>query len=356
MSLDSARRDMTTLLFDKAYQIRTEEDWKGIEDYATRWFAALKVEETYETFNDAFKDNRMTIRAILQTRQAGHYKEKVPIKGIESEGGKREIKTMQGIPGVQARMNDANLFGQGKDSRQKYEQGLFDVSAILLDGSRTLKLGGEGPTDKNQMYRTTGDTIYVFMPVTRQEDMVVFSMLSVQAKYQQPGSPGLKMFVQYMKSRLTRIKLAFEGDAGCKFLDFAPEGDLQPKFRYGFGKIMKANAPPEEVRRRKIDANLYKSVLLGTNRNEIVLAYRQHGTRASGSSFPIYAKGVFAPNDISKTGACGACGTQKGFVVITAAGVATNDIIDLKGLMRPGTANDLGGFMTRAGGCECKPS
>ncbi len=356
MSLESARRDMTSLLFDKAYRIRTEEEWKFIEDFAVRWFSALKVEESYETFNDAFKDNRMTIRAILQTRQAGHYKEKVPIKGKESEGGKREIKTMQGIPGVQARMNDANLFGQGKDSRQKYEQGLFDVSAILLAGSRTLKLGGEGPEDKNQMYRNTGDTIFVFMPVPRQEDMVVFSMLSVQAKYQQPGSPGLKMFVQYMKSRLTRIKLAVDGAAGCTFLDFAPEGDLQPKFRYGFGKIMKASAPPEEVSRRKIDANLYKSVLLGNNRNEIVLAYRQHGTRATGSSFPIYAKAVYAPNAKEATGACAACGTQKGFVVITEGGLVTTNVITLKGVMQPGTAEALGGFMTRAGGCACKPS
>jgi hypothetical protein len=355
MSLESDRLNMNLLLFDLAYSFKTEQDWRVAQDYVLRWFASLKVDESYETFDEAFQDSRMTVRCILQTRQAGYYEEKVPIRGKESEGGVRTIKTMQGVPGIKERMAPSNFFGEGAENREKYNKGLFDVSGVLLDGKRSLKLGGD-LTTKNQMYRTTGDTVYVFMPVPRQEDMIIFCMLCGLAKYERPGSQGLKIFAQYMKSRLTRIKLAFEGDAGCKFLDFSPAGEEQPKFRYGFGKIMKGTATDEEVRKRKVDANLYKNVLLGTNRNEIVIAYRQHGCLSMASSFPVYAKGVFSPNNGEATGACGSCGQQKGFVVVDENMKPTGDIITLKGLKQAGTAKDLGGFMTRAGGCDCKPS
>lgn len=221
---------------------------------------------------------------------------------------------------------------------------------MLLDGKREMKIG-EGST---QMYRTGGDTTYVFMPVARQADMVCFYLLRLLAKESQ--SEGLKAFVRLMKSRLTRIRLAFEGEAGCKFLDFAPQGDALPKFRYGFGKIMKGTATDGEVARRKADAMMYKKVLLGNNRNEIVLAYRQHGTLSKPSSFPIFAKAVFMPKEKKNEWACANCGFHKGFVVVKDNGELTTEIITLKGEKRLWRTDDFGerARVTCPGGaCPC---
>jgi hypothetical protein len=208
------------------------------------------------------------------------------------------------------------------------------------------------------MYRTTGDTLYVFMPVSRQEDMLVFYMLNLLAKSPRTTSEGLKAFVGIMKSRLTRIKFAFEGDGGCKFLDFAPKGEPLPKFRYGFGKMMKATIDDTEIRNRKRAALEYKSILRGNNRNEIVLAYRQHGTLGRPSSFPVFAKGVFLPKTAGAIGACGSCGSHKGFVVVDENMAYTGEIITLQGQKMPGVSTQLdpNAFPTRAGYCDCKPS
>lgn len=356
MNLESTRNDLIELLIKNAAPLRTEDDWLVAGDYVRRWFADLKMAESDEKFQEAFLDSRMTVRCILQTRQTGHYSEKVPIRGHEGEGGVRTVKTMQGVAGIKARMNSSNFSVEGRENREKYEKGLFDVSAVLLDGTRSMKLGGD--LSPNQMYRTTGDTLYVFMPVSSEQDMLIFCMLNLLAKSERTTSQGLKAFVGIMKSRLTRIKFAFEGDAGCKFLDFAPKGEPLPKFRYGFGKMMKGDIDDTEIRRRKRAAMEYKSILRGNNRNEIVLAYRQHGTLGKPSSFPVFAKGVFVPKTQGAPGACGSCGSHKGFVVVDDYMAYTGEIITLQGEKIPGGSTQLApnAVPTRAGFCDCKPS
>jgi hypothetical protein len=306
-----------------------------VESLVWRWFGDVKEEESRETWASAFWDSRMTVRNILEDRRTGYYSNGGAMVDIRRSGAQNAerprgfyIRTMQGIAGVQERMNIRNYGALAKMERRKYEKGLWDVSACLLDPTKQIKIGGEG----TQMYRTTGDTIYVFMPVTREEDMRVFFKLHTLAKSRQTGSERFKQFVEIMKSRLTRIRFAFEGDAGAKFLDFAAEGALYPKFKYGFGNIMKETESDEEIRQRKIDALTYKTILRAGKRNEIVLAYRQHGLPSMGTAFPMYAKRVSRGyND------------HKGFVIVDENLNPTGQVINLEGQMFAGTAERLGG-------------
>lgn len=333
MALEMSRRQMTELLFEEAIEIRSETDWQQVEDLVLTWFIDLKAAESNEEFYPAFTQSRMTVRCILEERHTGYYEpEKVMhlTKGIQENSF--DLKTKQGIEGTKDRMKYENFFGDGKRQRKKYTDGLFDVSAVLLDGTRSLKIG-EPP---NQMYRTSGNTTYIFMPVPTEDDMFIYFMLLHLAKSSHNTSMGLRVFASYMKSRLTRIKLAFDGDAGAIFVNVATEGELLPKIRYGYGNKMKRSSTPEQVFQRKLDALTYKSVLNGGNRNEIILAYRQHGLLAcQPSAFPLYAKGAFVKtNNPNSPDHCG-------FVVVDDNYIPTGKVIELNGILRDGTADSL---------------
>jgi hypothetical protein len=338
MGLDESRRVVWDALIKQGYYIETESDWLEAKDMLLSWFVDVKAAESDDTFHEAFKDDRMTLRCILEERHTGHYvPEKIAPKGRgQLQDNVAGIRQMQGIAGMKERMTHTNYFGHGgklREEKAKYTKGLFDVSACLLDGERTLEIGA----DQNQMYRTSGNTTYVFMPVPREEDMLNYCLIHDMAKSPLNKSQGFKIFVEYMKSRLSRIKYAFEGDAGAIFVNFAPEGELYPKIKYGFGNIMKRWSTPEQIRKRRVDSLLYTTILKGTNRNEIIVAYRQHGLLAKQpSAFPVYAKGVFVktsnPNEPD----------HKGFVVIDDQYRPTGKIIDLDGAMWNGTEDYFG--------------
>lgn len=362
MGLEQSRAEVEELLVGKsASSLRTEEEWRGAQDVVLRWFADVKVAESMDTFQAAFQDSRMTMRAILEDRQTGYWRQKVPIRGADSDAGVRDLKSMYGVAGIKERMVATNFQAQGKLERAKYEKGLFDMSAALLNPKISLKIGGgadiapaparltgTGPppppppmaAGANQIYRTTGDTTYVFMPVSPERDMLIFHVLNLASKVS--ASQGFKRFAQYMKSRLTRIKFAFEGDAGAKFLDFAPIGEQLPKFRYGYGNIMKPTASDKEIADRKLKATEYKTILRSGKRNEIILAYRQHGTLADQpSTFPVFAKGVFAPNAAMPHDPF-----HKGYEVVGDDLKPKGFILTLGGVMRAGRASDLGGTIS----------
>jgi hypothetical protein len=373
MSLETCRELVRKLVEgDSACSFRNEDDWKKVEDIVKTWFAFVKVKESDDTFAEAFREERMTMRAILETRQTGYHEPEVKLRGKERSGFVRKIRTMQGVAGIKERMTSANFHGVGAMQRAKYEKGLFDVSAALLNPKLSLKIGGgaagppppraaaaAGPPpltataaarpapppppksdgDQNQIYRATGDTTYVFMPVPREGDMYVFYMLTLLAK--ESNSQGFKQFVSYMKSRFTRIKFAFDGDAGAKFLDFATSGELPPKIRYGFGNLLPATASDAEIKRRRQEATRYRQILASKKRNEIIIAYRQHGELArQPSTFPLYAKGVFVEDRLKPSEPA-----HKGYVVVNDQMQPTGQIITLGGEMKAGSEHTLGGRM-----------
>jgi hypothetical protein len=332
MGLTESRAALWTLMFDDGAPLHTEAEWKDVEDVVLRWFVDVKAEESDDTFAEAFRDHRMTVRAILQERHTGHYVPEHVMTRTEMQGNPTgAIKTMQGIPGMRERMTASNFFGDGARARLKYEKGLHDVSAVLLDGRRSLEIGG----DANQMYRTSGDTTYIFMPLPQTEDMILSFLLIDRAKASE--SPGLKVFVAYMKSRLTRIKLAFEGDAGAIFVNFAAAGELQPKVKYGFGNKLSRKSSPEVIHARKLKSQEYTTVLKGNNRNEIIVAYRQHGLLSmQPSTFPMYARGVFVKTTDPNAP------LHKGFAIVNEDRQPTGMLLNLEGELFPGQPTDFG--------------
>jgi len=336
--LEQSRKLVWDTLIKPGYYIEKESDWLQVEDMVLDWFVDVKAAESDDDFYKAYKDNRLTLRCILEERHTGHYQpDTIAPKGSGSlQDNTKGIKTMQGIAGMKERMTYTNYFGHGgklREEKAKYTKGLFDVSACLVDGGRDLQIGA----DKNQMYRTSGNTTYVFMPVPREEDMLNYCLIHDMAKSPLNTSKGFKTFVAYMKSRLTRIKYAFEGDAGAIFVNFEPNGELYPKIKYGFGKVLKRWSTPEQIEKRRMDSLLYTSILKGTNRNEIIVSYRQHGLLSKQPSvFPVYAKGVFVktkdPNEPE----------HKGFVVITDEYQPTGKIIRVNGQICNGTEKDFG--------------
>jgi hypothetical protein len=101
--------------------------------------------------------------------------------------------------------------------------------------------------------------------------------------------------MSHIRSRMTRIKLACEGDISANFVYVAPSTVQYPMFKYGFGlwSTVKNHegmegqkyVGPDEVLRRKALALDFRQILTPTQVNEIIVAYRQH----ENPRFPVFA-------------------------------------------------------------------
>ncbi|MEP7381649.1 MAG: hypothetical protein ABI910_08175 [Gemmatimonadota bacterium] len=370
MTLEICRREMDRLLTsDNASSLATEEAWTTVADIAKRWFAFVKVAESYDTWEKALGEERMTMRGIHSERQIGTYVAPVARVDGRSQENRHDVRNLQGVAGMRERMNSANFSGAGKVMREKYAKGLWDASAVLVNPRVSLRIGGGampaaaaqraaipqaapprpaasgGPPPPppppaaglayNQIYRLSGDATYVFMPVPDEADMRIFYLLTHVSKTS--TSPGFKQWVTYMKSRFTRITFTFGGDGGTTYTDFAPAGELQPKIKFGFGKQLSGTLSKAEIHQRRLVDTQYKQVLTSGTRHEIVIAYRQHGLLAQQPSrFPVWAKGVFAPNAHGPL-------IHRGYAVVDEAMQPVGRVIDLRGTLHDGTAETLGG-------------
>jgi hypothetical protein len=302
----------------------------------------------------------MTIRAIQVGRHGDLYEpavsnkeskkyytewvSKTPFEKPE-EGVGRQIKTMQGVPGIEERMNRDNWTHTAADFRNhKMDKGLYDVSAGLLNPKRPIVKGvHKGEHDaKPQLHTYSGKVLWVFMPVPSEQDMTLYYQLNDMAKKPTTTSLSFKAFMSVAGSRFTRIKFAFETDAGLAFFDAAPEGEPYGKFRYGHAALYKwkeneTDKVPKtrrmsdgEIAERKLAARKYTQILQATNENEIVLAYRQHGlssTPVDQRKFPVYAFYNDSPSDLE----------HRYSVVKPSAGqyLPTNQFITDNGLLWP---------------------
>jgi hypothetical protein len=92
---------------------------------------------------------------------------------------------------------------------------------------------------------------------------------------------------------MTRIKFAYERDIGTNFGAYAPTSQVDPKFKYGPGALLKTAQSPfgraitqEDVIELRENARRFKRILTGTGAtNEIVIAYRNHE-----GNFPVFAE------------------------------------------------------------------
>jgi len=214
------------------------------------------------------------------------------------------------------RMNPENLWARGtqagKDWSGKYEHGLHDMNASLLNprrpwyqlqaGDRRIGQNGLVASQYGQMKPYIGG-LYVFMPLPQEADLETFFILNGLAK--DPASPqAFKDSMRWRGHRLTRIKYAQERDMAIKYWDV---GSLQGPGRVkitmgGYGgkadykknpeDTVYATANSADIAKRRQLATQYRSILKDepdAEYNEVIITYRSHGNPNRGSRFPVYA-------------------------------------------------------------------
>jgi hypothetical protein len=228
-------------------QLTSASEWEKLEGLAQAWFTDLKDWESDDTFAAAYQGGRMTVRAI----SGGHQKEDsfrtIDVSPIDKDGNTSKTAPLStvglrsGKDGIQMRMDPANLWKRGtqvgKNWSGKYEHGLHDMNASLLNPRRPwyqLK-AGDGRIGQNglvesqygQMKPYIGG-LYVFMPLPQEADLEIFFILNGLAKT--TASPEwFKDSMRGRGQRLTRIKFAQERDMAVKYWDV---GTLQ-----GLGRV-----------------------------------------------------------------------------------------------------------------------
>lgn len=259
--------------------------WKDLRPLAKQWWADLKRWEATDTFEAAFKDNRMTARQINigKTARGGEF----PVinkAAPEDKLKERNIKLERDVASIKARTKPENFFNRETGKSMKNELGLHDLSASLLDGKRKI----------SEQLKRYEESVVLFMPVPNEEDLQLFCVLNDISKLELKDKDDND--IREMRSQLTRIKLAQASDMGTKYVDVSNPEDpkSQAKFRYGVtGTIIRQKggiglkASEQEIKARRSNALRYKSILESeiTKVNEVVMAYRAHAS----STFPMFA-------------------------------------------------------------------
>jgi hypothetical protein len=247
--------------------------WKELEPKIIEWFLKVKSAEATDTFEDAYKANRMTARQIDLGGRGGRFSVKKP----DTSPG-RIMTLSRGIQGIEQRVKPENFFDLQTGRSKKNERGLHDLSASILDHRRG---------SISSQLKFYDNAIVLFMPAPEQDDLRVFAAL---ARLEDRDVNMLR----FIRSQMTRIKLAQGSDMGTSFSDVSEEGGPD-KFSYGStGTIIRMKgglakpATETELKARGTNALEYKSVLDAgvTTVNEIVMSYRSHASK----DFPMYAR------------------------------------------------------------------
>jgi hypothetical protein len=309
MSLEQTRQALNEVLLSGKVSFKAADGWRQVKDLANEWQKLLKEWESKDTFEAAYQQKRMTARAMADNRgdKVGEFKAPQAGKPRSAETD-RDIKLAYGAAGVQARMKPTNLFVAGQESK-KNDLGLHDLSATLLTPDREW-------TKQLKHYE---DAAYLLMPMPQEEDLMLYYQLHGETKGR-GVDPAFRTFMRQISSRMTRLKYASAEDMHTTYVDNAPivkvaiqqkavqnfaifekERVTPGKFRYGItgtsaskedDEAAKSQVDVDEVKLRRARALRYKQILSaneGAPVNEIVVAYRSHGTSGK-SNFPMYAR------------------------------------------------------------------
>ncbi len=284
------------LLGRGARKFTPDNQWLQVAPVIEGWWAALKEWETNDTFATAFAAGRMTIRGVGGAGAENRF-------GVKKKGSSaspqfdKQIVLDTRMEGIAKRMDPANYekktvlvkkWPRIEKQFGKYPMGLHDLSGCLLNPNRPWATQYKNYIDPG--------TFYVLMPIPQVADLVFFYLLLDEAKAikldkSASGSPLFMAAVTRYKNELTRIKYGAAEDMHTSFVDCS--ADRSGKFKYGVTGTYKddnmktINIPQEEIDERKKRARNYEGIL--TDRavvNEVVIAYRQHGSK--GSNFPMY--------------------------------------------------------------------
>jgi hypothetical protein len=265
-----------------------------------RWWGAYKAWEAGDSFLTAFTEERLAV-----TQRPWKMKS-VPGKDVNlnatpqanQQGPKMthgtNLQYRTDVASFKQRLDPANFKRSPVEGnptqvrRMKYELGLHDMSASLLDPTKATiseqlrwKFKGQG---KGLEWAV------VLMPLPKVEDLAVLALLRYAAKPLKDKVPTFYRAVSFMKNRMSRVKFAQESDMGATFLE---QGSAQdPHLRYGATdfQVEKNNAGIEVSRYvagisqlRRAKAREYNTILArqrerGGASNEIVVAFRQHAS------------------------------------------------------------------------------
>jgi hypothetical protein len=255
--------------------------WDVLLPLIGQWFADFKAWEAKDTFTAAFNDSRMSARGVNtgSTARGGTFN----VRNVQS-GDNKKMTLASNAAGVKLRMNPKNLFDPDTLRRGKYDLGLHDLSASLLNPGRPIK-------EQLKFYETS---YCMFFPLPHEEDLQLFHSLNASAK-RDPGlgEEGRRQMVAW-RSQITRVKRVQGSDMGATWADFSAPDAVKPKVRYGTrGTIIRTAgqhfgypATQQELENRVTLALRYKSILptMATKVNEIIVAFRHHAN----PDFPMF--------------------------------------------------------------------
>lgn len=283
-------------------------NWAELQSRMSGWWTAYKKWEASDTFYEAFRDKRMTVRTFPAgfERQRdktfdkidldydrffadGQYTTATPSQQTFHSGrynwpGNPEREKYWARRGIDSSpfANPANFISRDK----KYEEGLHDLSASLLNPRLPIF---------KQVHNTEQGAHFSLLPLSFEEDQKLLYDLTALAKALQAALPPLHLVVRGYRAEMTRIKVAQELDMGTGYTIIPsprPGDGPQYKLRYGLVASMTAPGVPlgipvtaQVYAARRQAALKFKSILDKRDaKNEIIISIRRHAGR-----FPVYA-------------------------------------------------------------------
>lgn len=255
--------------------------WADLTPAIEKWWEAVKETAKTETFATVFEAKRMTVRCVAKdgSAQGGTFKAMVPVGESGTATGQADMTLARGRESISKRTDPATWTGADNDMEVKRKQGLYELSASLLDPSRKDIFA--------QLKFYQAPEAVVFMPAASPQDSQVFSAISKLVDADQPT-------LRAIGSQMTRIILAQSTDMGTKYVDKSP-ANLGTDIHYGkTGTVIRYKggtgkaARSHEIEARRRNALHYTDILDDPKKlvNEVVVEYRKH---ASGK-FPLFTE------------------------------------------------------------------
>jgi hypothetical protein len=239
--------------FEQFFFAKDVGDAKTAVSWFQSWFDELKKWEAEETFERAFRENRMCVRSA-PIDAAAQKKQSFTPQGVRKAD---DVPIRAGIPHVPHFLKPDNFL-----QKKKNELGLHDVSAVLLYGDRKISMQVFPKAERQPL----------FIPIPHEKDLLLFYCIETLAKSDKAGA--VYEFYRNARARMTRIKYGSEDDMKTTFLRIA-----QDKVRYGDAHETAGPVSAEILQKRRTDALFYQSrVLTGKigDNNEVTLKIRQH--------------------------------------------------------------------------------
>jgi hypothetical protein len=287
-------------------------NWLVIERRIRTWWGAYKLWEKQDTFDTAFHEDRMTVRTFEADfdKQVNKKFDKIQIEAknrFMADSNYTALTAAERATHHQIfnetdvaksyradRGIDSSAFavpGNFTSRERKYEMGLHDLSASLLNHSYSIF---------DQVHNKANGAHYSLLPLSNEADQEVIYKLTQYAK-DRITFPQLYPMVRGYRAEMTRLKLAQDFDMAIGYTAITtphPPNEcggqrLQYKLRYGLaatttvaGVVGPVAVTPALYNTKRQAARSFKQILLTRpgKKNEVLIAVRQHA-----GPFPVYA-------------------------------------------------------------------